>query len=77
MVKTISPVNPKATPEAKKLLEYIYSVSGKKTMTGQHEFMGRMSVVTDKIREITGKLPAVWGSDFGFSDERHDIDNIK
>ncbi len=77
MVKTVNPVNPTASPEAAKLLKYVYSISGKKTLTGQHEFMGRMSVVTDKINEITGKLPAVWGSDFGFSDERHDIDNIK
>jgi mannan endo-1,4-beta-mannosidase len=36
-----------------------------------------MSIITDKVKEITGKYPAVWGSDFGFSDERHDIDNIK
>jgi mannan endo-1,4-beta-mannosidase len=77
MVKIVNPVNPKTSPEVVKLLKYIYSISGKKTLTGQHEFMGRMSVVTDKIKEITGKLPAVWGSDFGFSDERHDIDNIK
>jgi mannan endo-1,4-beta-mannosidase len=77
MVKIVNPVNPKTSPEAVKLLKYIYSISGKKTLTGQHEYMGRMSVVTDKIKEITGKYPAVWGSDFGFSDERHDIDNIK
>ena len=77
MVKIVNPVNPKASLEAVKLLKYIYSISGKKTITGQHEYMGRMSVVTDKIKEITGKYPAVWGSDFGFSDERHDIDNIK
>jgi len=77
MVKIVNPVNPKTSSEAVKLLKYIYSISGKKTLTGQHEYMGRMSVVTDKIKEITGKYPAVWGSDFGFSDERHDIDNIK
>jgi mannan endo-1,4-beta-mannosidase len=77
MVKIVNPVNPKTCPEAVKLLKFIYSISGKKTLTGQHEFMGRMSVITDKIKEITGKCPAVWGSDFGFSDERHDIDNIK
>jgi mannan endo-1,4-beta-mannosidase len=77
MVKIVNPVNPKTSSEAVRLLKYIYSISGKKMLTGQHEYMGRMSVVTDKIKEITGKYPAVWGSDFGFSDERHDIDNIK
>ncbi|MBS7614441.1 glycosyl hydrolase family 26 [Candidatus Bathyarchaeota archaeon] len=77
MSEDISPVNPNASPEARKLLRFLYRISGKKTLTGQHEFLGRMSVITEKVKEITGKYPAVWGSDFGFSDERHDIDNIK
>jgi len=77
MTEKIKPVNPNASPEAVKLLRYLYRISGKKTLTGQHDFLGRMSVVTEKVKEITGKYPAVWGSDFGFSDERHDIDNIK
>jgi mannan endo-1,4-beta-mannosidase len=73
----MTPVNPNASPEAEKLLKFLYSISGKKTLTGQHDYLGRMSIITDKVKEITGKYPAVWGSDFGFSDERHDIDNIK
>lgn len=73
----IDPVNPDASSEAVKLLRFLYSIAGKKTLTGQHDFLGRMSLVTDKVKEITGRYPAVWGSDFGFSDERHDIDNIK
>lgn len=36
-----------------------------------------MSYVTDSVKVMTGDYPAIWGSDFGFSDERHDIDNIK
>jgi hypothetical protein len=30
------PVNPDASPEAVKLLEYIYSISGNHILTGQH-----------------------------------------
>lgn len=77
MFEVIDPVSPNASPEAMRLLRFLYSIAGKKTLAGQHDFLGRMSVVTDKVKEITGRYPAVWGSDFGFSDERHDIDNIK
>ena len=61
------PVNPDASPEAVKLLEYIYSISGKKTLAGQHcaPLVGdtRLSVV----HRTTGKYPPVFGQDFGFS----------
>jgi mannan endo-1,4-beta-mannosidase len=73
----IHPVNKSASPEAKKLMEYIYGISGKYTLTGQHNFLGKMSVYTDSIHLLTGKYPAIWGCDFGFSDSTHDIDNIK
>lgn len=69
--------NPNTTVEARDLLRYLYDLSGKRTLTAQHEVLGRMSVVGDKIGAITGDYPAIWGCDFGFSDERHDIDNIK
>ena len=32
------PVNPKATPEAKQLLGFLYSLKGKYVLTGQHNF---------------------------------------
>ncbi len=55
----------------------LYSISGKKTLTGQHNFIGRMSQSTDRVAEIIGKYPAIWGSDFGFADSPWDHDNIK
>lgn len=62
-----TPVTPNATPEAVSLLDYIYSVSGKKILSGQHcaPLMGstRLSVV----HRITNEYPAVFGQDFGFS----------
>jgi mannan endo-1,4-beta-mannosidase len=71
------PVNPNATKEAKELLSFIYNIQGKQVLTGQHNYLGKMSVFTDSIYLLTGKYPAIWGCDYGFSDSTHDIDNIK
>ncbi len=61
------PVNPDASPEATQLLEYIYSISGKQILTGQHcaPLVGstRLSVV----HRMSGHYPAIFGQDFGFS----------
>jgi hypothetical protein len=76
-MKSIPPVNKNASAEAKNLLSYLYSISGEYTLTGQHNFLGEMSIYTDSIYNLTGKYPAIWGCDFGFSDSTHDIDNIK
>jgi len=73
---TIIPVNKNATPEVLELLHYLYSISGKKMLTAQHENLGKMSRMTDSIFKYTGKKPAIWGGEFGFSDSTHDIDNI-
>ena len=71
------PINPKATPEARRLLKYLYRIQGKKTLSGMHNVLGRMSTCTDQVQQLTGKYPAIWGGDFGFADSTHDIDNIK
>jgi mannan endo-1,4-beta-mannosidase len=71
------PVNPNATQEAKDLLAFLYSTYGKTTLTGQHDQMYHMSIGSDKIERMTGRHPLVWGCEWGFSDERHDVDNIK
>ncbi|UCH61980.1 MAG: glycosyl hydrolase family 26 [Fidelibacterota bacterium] len=61
------PVTPNPSPEAVELLEYIYSISGKHTITGQHcaPLVGstRLSVV----HRMTKFYPALYGQDFGFS----------
>ena len=63
----IKPVTPDASQEAKALLEFIYSISGKQTLAGQHcaPLIGdtRLSVV----HRMTGHYPALFGQDFGFS----------
>jgi mannan endo-1,4-beta-mannosidase len=62
------PVNSNATPEARTLLKTLCAVSGKGILTGQHNFPNQRSQDSDKVFAIAGKYPAIWGSDFGFTD---------
>jgi mannan endo-1,4-beta-mannosidase len=62
-----APVNPDATPEARELLKRIDAISGHSILTGQHNFPNHQSRWSDRIYDLTGKFPAVFGSDFGFS----------
>jgi mannan endo-1,4-beta-mannosidase len=66
------PVNPQASPEARKLLEFLYSISGKKTLSGQHNYPGFQSGYSARAQEITGRYPAIWGQDFGFTAQGKD-----
>jgi mannan endo-1,4-beta-mannosidase len=68
----INPVNPQASPEARELLSYLYSISGKKTLSGQHNYPGFHSGYSERAREITGHIPALWGQDFGFTADGQD-----
>lgn len=61
------PVNRHASPEARGLLAYIDSISGKYILTGQHNFPNDGSRWTDLAYDLTGKYPALFGKDFGFS----------
>lgn len=60
------PVNPRATPEARQLLSFLYSLQGKYTLTGQHNFASDLARYDRVVHEITGKYPALWGADFSF-----------
>jgi mannan endo-1,4-beta-mannosidase len=62
-----TPVNPDATPEARELLKKIDQISGHFTLTGQHNFPNHVSRWSDRIYDLTGKFPAIFGQDFGFS----------
>ena len=59
-----APVNPNASPEAKRVLSYLYSISGKYILSGQHNYNQEMNRYSDSAKVITGKYPAVWGTDF-------------
>jgi len=60
-------VNPNATPEARRLLDFLYEIQGKQILSGQHNFIVSGSRFSERIRELTGRTPLVWGSDFSFA----------
>ena len=64
--ENVRTVNPNATPEARKLLDFLYEIQGKYILSGQHNFIAAGSRYTEQIKESTGKYPIVWGSDFSF-----------
>jgi mannan endo-1,4-beta-mannosidase len=64
---SIRPVSPNASPEAVELLRLIYNISGHHTLTGQHNFPNTKDASTRRTTEIYGKVPAIFGQDFGFA----------
>lgn len=62
----MGPVNPTAIPEACELLEFLCSVKGKKILSAQHDFISSGTRYCEKIEEVTGRSPLIWGSDFSF-----------
>jgi mannan endo-1,4-beta-mannosidase len=62
-----APVNPDATAGARALLREIDSISGHATLSGEHNFPNTVSRYSDRVYELTGHYPAVFGQDFGFS----------
>ncbi len=69
------PVNQQATPQARALLDLVYSVSGTRTLSGQHNAPQQISRYSDIAEQLTGHAPAVWGQDFGFSADG-DLDGV-
>jgi mannan endo-1,4-beta-mannosidase len=62
--QSFEPVNKNASPEAKKLLAFLYSIKGKYIISGQHNFNTQLNTYSDSAYTKTGKYPALWGSDF-------------
>ena len=60
----INPVNANASPQVKKVLAFLYSIKGKNIMSGQQNYNSDRDLFSDSAKAITGKYPAVWGSDF-------------
>lgn len=62
-------VSPGASPEAKALLGFIYSISGSYTLTGQHNYPNTKDRNSQFASEYSGMTPAVWSSDMGFAED--------
>ena len=60
---SFQPVNHNASKEAKELLNYLYELNGKSILSGQHNYPGDLLRSTDSIQAMTGKYPAVYGTD--------------
>jgi len=61
------PVNPKTTPEARALLDLIYRISGKYTLTGQHNYPDTRDRNSRFAAKYIGQSPAIWSTDMGFA----------
>ncbi|MBN2424590.1 MAG: hypothetical protein JXR46_16955 [Calditrichaceae bacterium] len=61
------PVSPNASPEAKALLKLLYDISGKYTLTGQHNFPNIKGRNTQFAAKYIGKTPVVYSIDMGFA----------
>ena len=62
------PVTPNASPEARALLDFVYTLSGKYTLTGQHNYPNTRDHNSQFAARYVGKTPAVWSSDWGFAE---------
>src|SRR6185503_20209418 len=59
------PVTPNASPEARALLQLLHDISGKHTLTGQHNYPNTKSRNSEFAAKYLGKTPVIWGSDLG------------
>jgi mannan endo-1,4-beta-mannosidase len=67
--KAGQPVNPNATPEARALLDLFYRISGKYTLTGQHNYPNTKDRNSKFAAQYIGQTPAIWSTDMGFAKE--------
>lgn len=65
--KATDTANPKATPEARALLDLVYRISGKYTLTGQHNYPNTKDRNSRFATKYIGKSPAIWSTDMGFA----------
>ena len=62
---SVSPVNPNATPQARKLLCYLYSLYGKNVLSGQQETSwSNPANDVNWYNTNVGKYPAILGGDY-------------
>ena len=69
LAKAIEPANPNATPEARALLDLFQRISGKYTLTGQHNYPATRDQNSRFAANYIGQTPAIWSTDMGFARE--------
>jgi mannan endo-1,4-beta-mannosidase len=66
--------NPGASDEAQQLYRFLWSVYGRKTLTGQQEGVANATPVElDYIEKVTGRLPAILGLDYIAPRDNHAV----
>lgn len=63
----VVPVTPDALPETRALLEFFHEISGRYTLTGQHNYPNVKARNSEFAAKYIGHTPVVWGTDFGFA----------
>jgi len=63
----VQPVSPNASPEVRAVLQMLHDLSGRYTLTGQHNFPATGSRNSAFAAKYTGRTPAIFASDFGFA----------
>jgi mannan endo-1,4-beta-mannosidase len=61
------PVTPNASPEARALLHFFYSISGEYLLTGQHNYPNVHNRNTLFAAKYAGKTPVIYSTDWGFA----------
>lgn len=65
--KSVNPVTKNASPEARALLKFFYSISGEYLLTGQHNYPNVKGRNSRFAAEYSGKTPVVYSTDWGFA----------
>ncbi|QGQ97217.1 glycosyl hydrolase [Paenibacillus psychroresistens] len=61
----ITPVNPAASESSKNLLAYLYSLSGKMTISGQHDYLESPDEWSHVVKTITDTYSGIHGYELG------------
>jgi mannan endo-1,4-beta-mannosidase len=66
-------MNHPRSPAARRLLDFLRSLAGRYTLSGQHNYIGVGAKYLDVVERMTGRRPLIWGSDFAFEVESDGI----
>ena len=64
IAQNADPVNQNSSPGVKKILNLLNGIKGKYILSGQQNYNSDLNTFSDSAHAITGKYPAIWGSDF-------------
>ncbi|WP_423129366.1 glycosyl hydrolase [Gaoshiqia sp. Z1-71] len=68
-VFAVEPINPLATEDVKRVLNYLAGLKGNGILTGQQNLADDVTKWTNKVCELTGEFPALLGEDFSYGHE--------